>query len=284
MKNPVNSRILKLVSLPVSYLLLFFILPIGIMAVFSFRSGTMGAARNIFTLNNYKEFLTNTIYLGLLWRSMIISFIISIAAVLLAYPLAYFLVFRAGPHRIILLTLIIIPTWTSYLLRIFAWKLILSSNGLLNTFLLWTGIIQEASPILMYSREAIILTLVYVWVPFVALPIFAALGRIDLSLLEAAADLGCKPWETFFRVTLPLSMPGVVAGFFFVFIPTIGEYVTPKLVGGRSMMYGNLIQDQFAFALNWPMGSVMSMAMLVTVIVLLFLFTRFVSLSDLLGI
>jgi len=284
MKNPVNSRIFKLVSLPVAYLLLFFIIPIGIMAVFSFRSGTMGAARNIFTLNNYKEFLTNTIYLGLLWRSMIISFIISIASVLLAYPLAYFLVFRAGPHRIILLTLIIIPTWTSYLLRIFAWKLILSSNGLLNTFLLWTGIIQEASPILMYSREAIILTLVYVWVPFVALPIFAALGRIDLSLLEAAADLGCKPWETFFRVTLPLSLPGVVAGFFFVFIPTIGEYVTPKLVGGRSMMYGNLIQDQFAFALNWPMGSVMSMAMLVTVIVLLFLFTRFVSLSDLLGI
>jgi spermidine/putrescine transport system permease protein len=284
MKNPEHSRVLKLVSLPTSYLLLFFVLPIGIMAVFSFRSGTIGAARNIFTLDNYKEFLTSTIFLGLLWRSGLISFVISIMSVLLAYPLAYFLVFRAGPHRIILLTLIIIPTWTSYLLRVFAWKLILSTNGLLNTFLLWTGLIQEASPILMYSREAIILTLVYVWVPFVALPIFAALGRIDLSLLEAAADLGCKPWETFFRVTLPLSMPGVVAGFFFVFIPTIGEYVTPTLVGGRSIMYGNLIQDRFAMALDWPMGSVMSMAMLVAVIVLLYLFTRFVSLSDLLGI
>jgi len=284
MKNAENNRILKLVSLPVSYLLLFFVLPIGIMAVFSFRSGTLGAARNIFTLDNYKEFLTNTIFLGLLWRSMIISFIISIISVLLAYPLAYFLVFRAGSYRIILLTIIIVPTWTSYLLRVFAWKLILSTNGLLNTFLLWTGLIQEASPILMYSRDAVILTLVYVWVPFVALPIFAALGRIDLSLLEAAADLGCKQWETFFRVTLPLSMPGVVAGFFFVFIPTIGEYVTPSLVGGRSIMYGNLIQDQFAMALNWPMGSVMSMAMLVAVIVLLYLFTRFVSLSNLLGI
>lgn len=283
MKNPEHSRVLKLVSLPTSYLLLFFVLPIGIMAVFSFRSGTIGAARNIFTLDNYKEFLTSTIFLGLLWRSGLISFVISIMSVLLAYPLAYFLVFRAGPHRIILLTLIIIPTWTSYLLRVFAWKLILSTNGLLNTFLLWTGLIQETSPILMYSREAIILTLVYVWVPFVALPIFAALGRIDLSLLEAAADLGCKPWETFFRVTLPLSMPGVVAGFFFVFIPTIGEYVTPTLVGGRSIMYGNLIQDRFAMALDWPMGSVMSMAMLVAVIVLLYLFTRFVSLSDLLG-
>jgi spermidine/putrescine transport system permease protein len=284
MKNAENSRILRLVSLPVSYLLVFFVLPIGIMAVFSFRSGTLGAARDIFTLDNYTEFLTNAIFLRLLWRSIIISFIISIISVLLAYPLAYFLVFRAGPYRIILLTIIIVPTWTSYLLRVFAWKIILSSNGLLNTFMLWTGLIQEASPILMYSRDAVILTLVYVWVPFVALPIFAALGRIDLSLLEAAADLGCKQWETFFRVTLPLSIPGVVAGFFFVFIPTIGEYVTPSLVGGRSLMYGNLIQDQFAMALNWPMGSVMSMAMLVAVIVLLYLFTRFVSLSDLLGI
>jgi spermidine/putrescine transport system permease protein len=283
MKSPVYGRVLKLVSLPVAYLLLFFVLPIGIMAVFSFRSGTVGAARNIFTLDNYKEFLTNTIFLSLLWRSVLISAVISIASVLLAYPLAYFLVFRAGPYRIILLTLVIIPTWTSYLLRVFAWKLILSTNGLLNTFLLWVGLIEKASPILLYSREAVVLTLVYVWVPFVALPIFAALGRINLNLLEAAADLGCKPWETFFRVTLPLSMPGVVAGFFFVFIPTIGEYVTPKLVGGRSMMYGNLIQDRFSMALDWPMGAAMSMAMLVVVIVLLYLFTRFVSLSDLLG-
>ena len=284
MKDPVHGRVVKLVSLPALYLLLFFILPIGIMAVFSFRAGTMGAARNVFTVDNYREFLANSAFLGLLWRSMIISLIVSIVSVLLAYPLAYYLVFRAGPRRITLLTLVIVPTWTSYLLRIFAWKLILSSNGLLNTFLLWVGLIEEAAPILMYSREAIILTMVYVWVPFVALPIFAALERIDWSLLEAAADLGCKPWETFLRVTLPLSMPGVVAGFFFVFIPTIGEYVTPKLVGGRSLMFGNLIQDQFAFALNWPMGSVMSMAMLVTVVVLLYLFTRVVSLSELIGI
>jgi spermidine/putrescine transport system permease protein len=283
-KNPVYGRVLKLVSLPVAYLLLFFVLPIGIMAVFSFRSGTMGAARNIFTLDNYKEFLSKTIFLSLLWRSVLISAVISILSVLFAYPLGYFLVFRAGSYRIILLTLIIVPTWTSYLLRVFAWKLILSTNGLLNTFLLWVGLVEKASPILLYSREAVVLTLVYVWVPFVALPIFAALGRINLNLLEAAADLGCKPWEAFFRVTLPLSMPGVVAGFFFVFIPTIGEYVTPKLVGGRSMMYGNLIQDRFAMALDWPMGSVMSMTMLVVVLVLLYLFTRFVSLADLLGI
>ena len=237
MENSVSNRVLKLISLPTSYLLFFFILPIGIMIVFSFRSGTMGDARNIFTLDNYKYFLTNSIFLNLLWRSILISLMISLISVLLAYPLAYFLVFRAGPQRIILLTLIIVPTWTSYLLRVFAWKLILSSNGLLNTFLLWLGLTKEASPILMYSRQAIILTLVYVWVPFVALPIFAALERIDKNLLEAASDLGCKSWEAFLRVTLPLSLPGVIAGFFFVFIPTIGEYVTPKLVGGNSLMY-----------------------------------------------
>lgn len=284
MKNPTYSRVVKLVSLPVLYLLLFFVLPIGIMAVFSFRGGTMGAARNTFTLDNYTDFLSNTIFLGQLWRSILVSFIIAIISVLMAYPLAYYLVFNAGPRRMILLTLIIVPTWTSYLLRVFAWKLILSSNGLLNTFLLWTGLIEEASPILMYSREATILTLVYVWIPFVALPIFAALQRIDWNLLEAAADLGCKPWEAFLRVTLPLSMPGVVAGYFFAFIPTIGEYVTPRLVGGNSLMFGNLIQDQFLFALNWPMGSVLSMGMLIAVLLFLYFFTRIVSLSDLLGI
>jgi spermidine/putrescine transport system permease protein len=279
-----RGRVIALVALPAAYLLFFFVLPIGIMAVFSFRAGTIGEARHIFTIDNYRDFIGNDILHRLLWRSVVTSFIISIASVLLAYPLAYYLVFRAGESRMIMLTLVIVPTWTSYLLRIFAWKLILSSDGLLNTFLLWAGLIHETSPILMYSREAVMLTLTYVWVPFVALPIFAALERIDRDLLEAAADLGCQPWEAFLRVTLPLSMPGVVAGFFFVFIPTIGEYVTPRLVGGRFMMYGNMIQDQFSFALNWAMGSVMSMAMLLAVIVLLFLFTRIVSLSDLAGL
>jgi spermidine/putrescine transport system permease protein len=279
-----RGRVMALVALPAAYLLFFFVLPIGIMAVFSFRAGTIGEARHIFTLDNYRNFVGNAILHRLLWRSVVTSFIISIVSVLLAYPLAYYLVFRAGERRVILLTLVIVPTWTSYLLRIFAWKLILSSDGLLNTFLLWAGLVQETSPILMYSREAVMLTLVYVWVPFVALPIFAALERIDRNLLEAAADLGCQPWEAFLRVTLPLSMPGVVAGFFFVFIPTIGEYVTPRLVGGRFIMYGNMIQDQFSFALNWAMGSVMSMAMLLAVIVFLFLLTRIVSLSDLAGL
>jgi spermidine/putrescine transport system permease protein len=246
------------------------------MAVFSFRGGLSGEAYHTFTVENYQEFLENTAFHRLLWTSAVVALIISLVSVVLAYPLAYYLVFRAGPRRVILLTLLIIPTWTSYLLRIFAWKLILGSSGLLNSFLLWTGLVSEASPILLYSRNAVIITLIYVWVPFVALPIFAALERIDPSLLEASTDLGARPWETFLRITLPLSLPGVIAGFFFALIPTLGEYVTPLLVGGgQGALYGNLIQDQFLRALNWPMGSVMSLAMLIAVLPLIIIFARY---------
>jgi len=270
-----RSRAGTLVGPPAIYLLLLFILPIGIMAVFSFRAGTIGESSQQFTLDNYRQFLENPTYFRLLWRSVLIAFAISSVSVILAYPLAYFLVFKAGEQGITLMTLIIVPTWTSYLLRIFAWKLILGSQGLLNSLLLWLGLIERASPILLYSRTAVVITLIYVWVPFVALPIFAALERIDRNLLEAAADLGCKPPEAFIRVTLPLSLPGVIAGFMFAFIPTLGEFVTPLLVGGgRGAMYGNLIQDQFVRALNWPMGSVMSLAMLVLVLLVLVIFLR----------
>ena len=277
-----RRRFASLIGPPSLYLFLLFLLPLGFMLVYSFRAGISGEAHDTFTLDNYRSFLTNSHFHRLLWRSALISLTIAIISSLLAYPLAYYLVFQAGRNRITLMTLLIIPTWTSYLLRIFAWKLILGSSGLLNSLLLLLGVIEKASPILIYSRSAVIVTLIYVWVPFVALPIFAALGRIDRNLLEAAADLGCKPWEAFLRVTLPLSLPGVAAGFFFAFIPTLGEFVTPLLVGGASgQMYGNLIQDQFMRALNWPMGSVMSLAMLVAVLTLVFILTRISSLSDL---
>jgi spermidine/putrescine transport system permease protein len=263
---------------------LFFLLPLGVMFVYSFRAGISGAAHDTFTLANYQNFLTNSHFHRLLLQSAAVSLAVAILATVLAYPLAYFLVFQAGPNRITLMTLLIIPTWTSYLLRIFSWKLILGSSGLLNSLLLMVGLVEKTSPILIYSRSAVIVTLVYVWVPFVALPIFAALERIDKNLLEAAADLGCKPWEAFLRVTLPLSLPGIFAGFFFALIPTLGEFVTPLLVGGASgAMYGNLIQDQFMRALNWPMGSVMSLAMLMTVLILVFILTRVGSLTDLAG-
>lgn len=277
-----RKRIAVLMGPPALFLLFLFVLPLAIMAVFTFRAGSFGAQREVFTLDNYREFLANPSYLRLLWRSTGIAFIVSALSVALAYPLAYFIAFRVGSRKVILLTILVIPAWTSYLLRILAWRLILGSNGVLNSILLALGLIDEATPILLYSMTAVTITLTYVWIPFVALPIFASLERINRSVLEAAADLGCAPWQAFLRVTLPLSMPGVLGGFFFAFIPTLGEYVTPLLVGGaKGVMYGNLIQDQFLRGLNWPLGSIMSLAMLLVALVLMALFVRVVRVSDL---
>lgn len=280
-----RRRLAVLLAPPALWLAVLFLLPLGLMALFSFRAGTLGPAREVFTLDNYRAFLSNAGYQRLLWRSAGLAFVVAAAAVVLAYPLAHFLAFRAGARRLTLLTLIIAPAWTSYLLRILAWKVILGSGGVLNSLLLGLGLIHETLPILLYSRTAVVITLVYVWAPFVTLPIFAALERIDEALFEAAADLGAAPWETFLRVTLPLSLPGAAAGFFFVFIPTLGEYVTPLLVGGaQGSLFGNLIQDLFLRGLNWPMGATLSLVMLAGVLALIWLFSRLVRLADLVGL
>lgn len=279
-----RSRVAFLMLPPALWLLLLFIVPLGIMAVFSFREGSFGAEREQFTFEKYQQFFSNGTYLNQLWQSVLIAFQTSLITVVLAYPLAYFLSFRAGNLRLTLLTILIVPAWTSFLLRILAWKLILGSGGLLNTALLSLNLIQEASPLLIYSRAAVVVTLVYVWIPFATLPIFSALERIDRRLLEAAADLGCPPWQAFLRVTLPLSLPGVIAAFFFVFIPTLGEWVTPALVGGaQGVMYGNLIQDQFVRALNWPFGAVMSLVLMALVMLFVLVFNRFIRVSDMAG-
>lgn len=280
-----RSRLAILVSPSALFLFILFLLPLGSMAVFSFRAGTLGEARNVFTLDHYREFLSNTAFQRVLWRSLAISFWVSVCTIVLSYPIAYYLVFSAGRRKLLLLTIIIVPAWVSYLLRVLAWKVILGSTGILASFLAWVGLNVGDSPLLLYSPEAVMVTLVYVWIPFVALPIFAALERIDPSLLEAAYDLGCNKLQAFLRVTLPLSLPGMVAGFLFVFIPTVGEYVTPALVGGpNGIMFGNLIQDQFLRGLNWPLGSLMSLAMLVVVLAPLLVFGRFFKFSDLAGL
>ena len=265
-----RSRILILMAPPALLLLLFFVMPMLNMGSFSFRQGAFGAARQRWTLAHYAEFAGNAAFQRLLGKSILMALETSIYCILLAYPLAYFLVFRAGPKRVTMLTLVLVPAWTSFLLRILAWKLILGSEGLFSSLFQSIGLLQEPKPILLYSRAAVVVALTYSWLPFVAMPIFAALERIDRHLLEAAADLGCPPWRAFLRVTLPLSLPGVVAGFFFVFIPTLGEWVTPALVGGvKGIMYGNIIQDQFARGLNWPMGSLMSLVMLASMLAML---------------
>jgi spermidine/putrescine transport system permease protein len=224
------------------------------------------------------------VYLPLLWISVRVALSVALAATLLAFPLAYFLVFRAGLRAPLLLTLLILPFWTSYLLRIIAWKIILGTDGVINSLLISLGLVSDPVPILIYSRLAVVITLVYVWLPFVALPIYAALQRIDRSLLEAATILGAPPWFTFLRVTLPLSLPGVIAGFVMVFIPTVGEFVTPLLVGGsRGALYGNIVELFFGDGINWPLGSAMALIMLVGMLALFAVAVRLVDLRRFIG-
>ena len=254
------------------WLFLFFIVPMIGMVIFSLRPDMRGGLFKLGwlpTLNHYRTIIGGDVYMPLLWLSVKVAFSVAFISTLLAYPLAYFLVFHAGKRASLLLTLAILPFWTSYLLRIIAWKTILGSNGLINNILVYLGLVEEPVQILIYSRLAVIVTLVYVWVPFVALPIYASLLRINPALLEAAAILGATPWRSFFRVTLPLSLPGVIAGFFMVFIPTVGEYITPLLVGGsRGSLYGNIIELYFGDGVNWPLGSAMSIIMLVGVLLM----------------
>jgi spermidine/putrescine transport system permease protein len=283
-----NRTIVSILLLPsAAYLFLFFIVPMLGMMILSLRPDMRGGPFQLGwspTPKHYQNILTGDVYLPLLWLSIRVAFAVALIATLLAYPLAYFLVFHAGKRASLLLTLAILPFWTSYLLRIVAWKTILGSNGLINNLLIYLGLVSEPVRILLYSRLAVTVTLIYVWLPFIALPIYASLQRIDPALLEAAAILGASPLRSFFRVTLPLSLPGVIAGFFMVFIPTVGEYITPLLVGGsRSTLYGNIIELYFGDGSNWPLGSAMSMVMLAGVLVLALIISRLVDLRKMVG-
>jgi spermidine/putrescine transport system permease protein len=270
---------------PLIWLGLFFLIPILLMAAFSFRADTYGALFDHWNLglNQYATVVETGSYWRLLGVSSLMAFMISVSAVVLSYPLSYFLAFHAGKRAGLYLVLLLVPFWTSYLLRVMAWKIMLGTDGVINSLLMYVGVIKEPLEALLYNRNAVILTLIYVWIPFAALPILAALQRIEWTLFEAAADLGARPYHQFMRITLPLSLPGVFAAFFMVFIPTIGEYVTPLLVGGsRGFMYGNIIQDFFTKAANWPLGSALSMIMLAATLILILIATRLIKLEDLL--
>jgi len=253
------------------------------MSVYSFQGSTIGSVNGVFTVSNYQRFLEDPAFQNVLWRSAWIALLTAVLSVAMAYPLAYYITFHAGRSGMTLMTLLIAPAWTSELLRILAWKLMLGSNGGLNYLFTWAGLIPDGSPLIQFGPATVVITLVYTWIPFAAMPIYASLGRIERSLLEASADLGENPLRSFMRVTLPLSLPGVVASFFYVFVPSLGEWVTPAMVGGTSgIMFGNLIQDQFARALNYPLGAAFSLIMLVVALVLTILMTRFVPITDLL--
>jgi spermidine/putrescine transport system permease protein len=240
-------------------------LPIFTLVVYSFWSQDYVTIYKTFTLLNYQTFFDKWIYGKLLLRSIGISATVTVITILLAYPVAYFLAFRVKKNIMTWLILINLPFWTSYLLRVLAWKIMLGNNGVINSGLEVLGFIQAPLEFLLYSRFAVILTLVHAWAAFAILPIYLSLSKIDRSLLEAAADLGESPIRTFLRVTLPLSMPGVIAAAVIEFIPTVGDYVTPMMVGPPNGMIGQIIAAQFLVVNNMPLGAALTIIMMITV-------------------
>jgi len=255
-----------LISPTFLYALILLVLPILVVIAHSFWTQHYLTIDRTFTLENYRVALTEPIYRDLLWRSLYISLTVSLLTVILAYPIAYFISFHGGRHKSLWLFLITIPFWTSYLLRVMSWKVILGYNGVLNSGLMGLGIIDEPSTALLYNSSAVIITLTHAWAAFAILPIFVSLEKVDRTLVEAATDLGDGPLRSFLRVTLPLSAPGVISAALIVMIPTVGDYVTPKLVGGKDgVMIANAIQAQFGKAANWPLGAALSVTTMLIV-------------------
>ena len=261
-----NIKGWRLLITPFAFALLLLLAPLLLMLTLSFWTQDYLTLDRTLTLNNYVEAWTHPVYQMLFQRSLIISLSVTGLTILIAFPVAYYISFYGGSKKTLWIFLVTIPFWTSYLLRMFLWKVILGYNGVLNSFLLWLEIITEPLTVILYNANAVILALTHGWAPFAILPIFVSLEKIDRSLLEASRDLGDSAIQQFFRIVLPLSMPGVVAAGLIVFIPTIGEYITPKLVGGTDgLMIANMIQVQFSKANNAPLGAALSVSSLIIV-------------------
>ena len=246
--------------------------PLLLMAVTSLKSQSGITFSQGWTLAQYGEVLGRTSYRVLLARSVLISATVTLVTVALAYPMAYFVAFHAR-HKFLWLVALTIPFWTSYLLRVFAWKIILGFNGVINSGLLRLHLIEQPLSFLLYNPFAVVVTLAHAWAAFAILPIYVSLEKIDRSLLEAASDLGDGAMRRFLRITLPLSMPGVIGAAILIFVPTTGDFVTPELVGGtKGTMIANLIEVQFNAVGNWPLGAALSLVSMAMVAVLAGLF------------
>ena len=266
MVNKEERQGLTLISPTLLYALLMLAAPLAMVVTFSFWTQDYLDVSTTLTLNNYREAWSQPLYRVLIARSLSISLIVTFVTVILAFPIAYYLSFKVTRRKSLWLFLITVPFWTSYLLRVFLWKVILGYNGVLNTAFLELGFITEPLTFLLYNANAVVLTLAHAWAPFAILPIFVALEKIDRSLLEAAEDLGDGPLRRFFRITLPLAMPGVIAAILIVMIPTVGDFITPKLVGGTDgLMIANMIQIQFGKANNAPLGAALAVTSMVIV-------------------
>ena len=245
------------------------------MLVYSFSTrGTYGGVKYIFTVSNYINSF-DPLYFKLFIRSLYYSSVSTLITLLIGYPIAYFIATSTTKVKAILIFLIILPFWTNFLIRIFSWIVILGNEGMVNDFLIWIGFVDE--PIeLLFNDFSVMLGLVYGVLPFMILPIIASLDKLDKNLLEASVDLGANRFETFYKVTLPLSMQGVVTGIVFVFIPSLGQFVVPDILGGTSSyMIGNTISNQFISVRNWPFGSAMSMLLMLIVSITISLYIRY---------
>jgi spermidine/putrescine transport system permease protein len=261
---------------PLLWVTVFLLIPYAILFCYSFwQVSPLQIIIHTWSLENYRELLRNHIYLEVLFRSMRIAAAVTALALMLGYPLAYFLSFQSTRRKDLFYQLVIIPLWVSYLVRGYAWKTILGSDGVLNGFLQYLHITNHPVEFFLYSPFAVILTLTHIYTPFTFLPIYASLEHIPRNLIEASQDLGASPARTFWRVILPLSLPGVLAGATFAFVLTLGDFLAPLLVGGPSgIMISNIVVSLFGAAYNWPLGAAISLCMLVLVVTLLFLVER----------
>jgi spermidine/putrescine transport system permease protein len=271
------SRAYKaIVSLPpLIWVGAFLLLPYALMFTHSFWTVRDGVQVHQWNVQNYLKLFQNPVYLEVLLRTMRIAATVTLFSLLLGYPLAYYLSFHAGVRKELLYQFVIVPLWVSYLVRGYAWKTILGSAGVLNGFLQYLHITHEPLGFLLYSPFSVVLMLTHIYTPFVFLPIYASLEHIPRPLVEASHDLGAGPAATFFRVILPLSMPGLLAGATFAFVLSLGDFLAPLLVGGpSSTMIANIVQSLFGAALDWPLGSAISVCILLIVITMLFLTER----------
>lgn len=263
---------------------LFFLVPLLLILAYSFgTSGIYGGITLGFNPGNYLK-VFDPLYLEIIGRTFFIAALNTLLCLALGYPLAYFIVFRGRRWRNALILLVMVPFWTSLLIRAYAWVVILGGNGIANRTLQFLGITDEPLT-LIFTPEAVLMGMVYSYLPFMVLPLYAALEKFDIRLKEAAQDLGASRWHTFWRVTFPLSMPGVIAGSILVFIPSAGEFVIPDLLGGsRTMMTGNLIQQQFLQARDWAFGSALSVLLAVLLLGAIMFYIRRVGTDKLGGI
>ncbi len=275
---------------PYLWMLLFFAIPFAIALKISFAHSLIAMPPYsslvnwtdkdlTVTLNigNYRYLLTDSLYYSSYLSSLKIAFISTVLCLLVGYPIAYAIARMPTSTRNVALMLVILPSWTSFLIRIYAWIGILKNNGLLNNFLIWTGIIHEPLQIL-HTDVAIYIGIVYAYLPFMVLPLYTNLVKLDLRLLEAAYDLGARPWKVFLKITLPLSRSGIIAGSMLVLIPAVGEFVIPELLGGPdTLMIGKVLWDEFFNNRDWPVASAVATVMLILLLLPIVIFHHYES-------